>query len=92
MKTLLVVTALAVAVSGCSTVSRWSDSNGTELTPAQLAKDKYACAQEASQGARGRSYYGGSPMMAAAAAADDDSRVNQLFSMCMQARGYTLIK
>ncbi len=91
MKTLLLVTALAVAGSGCSTVSRWSDSNGTELTPAQLAKDKYACAQEAYSSTPGRSV-GGSALMVGAVMMDDDQRLNMMFSMCMQARGYTLIK
>jgi hypothetical protein len=92
MKALLIAVMIATAagLSGCTTISRWSDANGVELTPAQLARDKYACAQEAYNG--GRSYgVAGSPLVVTAVRIDETNVQNMMFRMCMEARGYTLI-
>jgi hypothetical protein len=98
MKTLLAIIAV-VLFAGCTTVSQWTnDANDAQVAnggvpskefTAQLARDRYDCVRDALQGT---SVVVGSNLMVLGAEIDKTNRQNMVFRLCMEARGYTLIK
>jgi hypothetical protein len=95
MKTPIAIVAV-VLFAGCTTVSQWTNdaqvANGgvpTKEFTAQLARDRYDCVRDALQGT---SVVVGSNLMVLGAEIDKTNRQNMVFRLCMEARGYTLIK
>jgi uncharacterized lipoprotein YajG len=95
----LVTVAAVVLFAGCTTVSQWTnDANDAQVAnggsptkefTSQLARDRYDCVRDALQGT---SVAAGSPLMVLGAEIDNTNRHNMVFRLCMEARGYTLIK
>lgn len=95
----LVALVAAVLFAGCTTVSQWTNdandaqvANGGQPTKeftSQLARDRYDCVRDALQGT---SVVVGSPLMVMGSEIDKTNRQNMVFRLCMEARGYTLIK